>query len=223
MKMRFTFPVLLFAILFSITAAAPGFCSEKAKAQELVDQAVVTLKNFKADPDLTWFRNNAKNARALLIVPKLYKGGFIFGGSGGNGVLISRDEKTNLWTYPVFYGMGTGSVGFQIGFEKAQIILAVMTQKGIDALLSTEFKLGGNVSVSAGPVGAGATAQTADVLAFSRSKGLFAGVSLEGSVIKQLSSYNADYYGKPVSAVDILVRQEASNAQAQPLLDEVKK
>ena len=108
-------------------------------------------------------------------------------------------------------------IGLQIGADASEIILMVMTEKGLTAMLSTEFKLGADVSVAAGPVGASAKAQTADVLAFGRSKGAFGGISIEGAVISPRDKWNAAYYGKPVSPVDILVRRTVSNPQADSL------
>ena len=108
--------------------------------------------------------------------------GFIFGGAGGNGTLLVRDNPGN-WSYPAFYTVSSGSVGLQAGAEVAEVILMIRSQRGADAMLSNSFKVGTDASVAAGPVGAGAQVQTSDILAFSRSKGLYGGVNLDGSVI----------------------------------------
>ncbi len=165
---------------------------------------------------MTWFHNHLKDAKGILIVPQLLKAGFIFGGSGGSGVLLKREDNGN-WTGPVFYTMGSVSWGLQIGAEAAEVILLVMSQKGLDSLLSTKVQLGADVSVAAGPVGAGAQAATTDILQFSRAKGVFGGLTLEGSVITPREGLIGAYYGKSVTPVNILVSKEASNPQSDPL------
>ncbi|MBW1749745.1 MAG: lipid-binding SYLF domain-containing protein, partial [Deltaproteobacteria bacterium] len=177
--------------------------------------AVIT--SFLADSNMTWFHNNAHRARAIFIVPQMIRGGFIVGGSGGSGVLLHRDIKKGTWGYPAFYTMGSVSIGLQIGADASEIVMMVMTEKGLNAMLSTDFKLGADVSVAAGPVGASAKAQTADVLAFGRSKGAFGGVSIEGAVISPRNKWNNAYYGSPVGPVDILIRGSVSNPQADQL------
>jgi lipid-binding SYLF domain-containing protein len=113
--------------------------------------------------------------------------------------------------------MGSISLGLQAGAEVSEIILLVMTEKGMDALLSTSFKLGADASVAAGPVGAGAKAQTTDILAFARSSGLFGGISIEGAVITSRDAWNRQYYGRNVRAVDIIIRRNVSNPGADAL------
>ena len=183
----------------------------------LVNKATKTFYDFMADPDMGWVRSNLKKAKAILIIPASYKGGFIFGAEGGTGVLLARDEKTGKWSYPAFYTMGSISFGLQIGGKVSEIILLVMTDRGKDALLSPSFKLGADISVAAGPVGAGAEAKTFDVLAFARSKGAFGGISVSGAVITARNSMNELYYGKKVRPVDILYLHVVSNKQADKL------
>jgi lipid-binding SYLF domain-containing protein len=105
----------------------------------------------------------------------------------------------------------------QIGADASEIILMIMTEKGINAMLTTEFKLGGDVSVAAGPVGASAKAQTADILAFGRSKGLFGGISIEGAVVAPRYEWNDSYYKGPATPVDILIKRTVKNPQADEL------
>ncbi len=113
--------------------------------------------------------------------------------------------------------MGSATFGLQIGVEAAEVVLIIRSERGKRALLSTEFKLGGDVSVAAGPTGAGAQAATTDMLAFSRTKGLFGGLTVEGAVIEPRAEWNAAYYGKAVTPEDILIKQSVRNAQADPL------
>jgi lipid-binding SYLF domain-containing protein len=203
------------------TLPSEGRADEATEAQVVVDNANRTLKNFVADPDMVWFRNNLGKARGLFIVPKLGRGGFIVGGSGGRGLLLGRDSQTGRWSEPAFYTMGSASIGLQIGGDLSQVILVIMGNKGLDAMLSTKAQLGADMSVAAGPVGTGTKAATTDVLAFSRSKGAFAGLTVEGSIIEPDDTRNSAYYGKAVSPLDILVRHSVSNPQAAELIKSV--
>ena len=196
---------------------ATGPVQAASEQQELVDKATQTIKDFKAHPDMTWFRDHLPNAKAVVIVPVLLKAGFIFGGSGGHGMLLVRGKDGQGWSYPAFNFMGSVTFGLQIGGEAAQIVLMVMTDKGVNSMLSTELKLGADVSLAAGPIGAGAQVATTDVLAFSMDKGLFGGLTIEGAVIKPGGEWNQAYYGKPVDTVDIVIRHEASNPGANAL------
>ena len=196
-----------FSVLISPTLS--GAASEE---QLLVDKARITLESFMSDPNMSYLKEHLKEAKGILIVPSLLKAGFIFGGSGGSGVLIVNDAKKGQWSQPAFYTIGSVSFGLQIGGEAAEVIMMVRTQKAVDALLTTSVKLGGDTSISAGPVGAGAKSNVmADIFSFSRSQGAFAGLALDGSVVATRDEWNAAYYGKPASPVDILVTHSVSN------------
>jgi len=159
----------------------------------------------------------------VFIVPQLLKAGFIFGGSGGSGVMLSRDKSSGKWSNPAFYTMGSVTFGLQIGGQAAEVVLLILTQKGMDAMLSTKFQLGGDVSVAAGPVGAGAQAATTDIIQFSRTKGVFGGLTLEGAVIAIRDKWNHAYYGKETSPLDILVKRTVRNKNAAALVQTVTK
>jgi len=209
---------LMVFTLATASMAATG----TSKPQEVVNGALTTLNHFMADPDFSWFRSHVKEAKAVLIMPRLYKGAFFVGGAGGNAVLLVRDEKTGEWSQPAFFTIGSASFGLQFGGQASEVILMVMTPKGIESLYTSSFKLGADASVAAGPVGAGVEGATApnlsaDYLSFARSKGAFIGVSLEGAVIAARDEYNATYYGKPVRPVDILVKADVSNPRAAKL------
>lgn len=192
--------------------------------QGLVDTALVTFRNFEADKNMEWFHQNLKDCKALLIVPNMLKGGFILGGSGGSGVLVARNEKTGDWSQPAFYTLGSVTLGLQIGGESAEVIMMIRTQKALDTLYTTEFKLGGDTSVAAGPVGVGAkSVVTADIVSFAKSKGLFAGLNLEGAVVKVSADSNKAYYGKEVSPLDIIVKNAVSNPGSAKLREELRK
>ena len=170
-----------------------------------------------ADPQMEWLHENVGKAKGIFIVPRMIRGGFFIGGSGGSGALLAKNRETGKWSYPAFYTMGSVSFGLQIGGDVSEILLLVMTDKGMDAMLSNEFKLGGDVAMAAGPVGATAKAQTADILAYGRSKGAFVGVSVEGSVVAPRYEWNNTYYGKKVDLVNILINQTEKNPQADNL------
>ncbi len=204
------------ALMLLALAPALTLAANRADAQLKVDKAEATFNRFVSDPDMTWFRNHVGDARGLLIVPEQVKGGFIIGGSGGSGVLLGRGVRGD-WSYPAFYSMGSASIGLQIGAQVSEVVLMIMTERGMDAMYSTEFKLGADASVAAGPVGAGASAATADVLAFARSKGAFGGVSMEGSVIASQDEMNEAYYGRTARALDIVERRSVSNPGADGL------
>ena len=205
----FFFTILLFPLV-----ANADYYNEPA---ELVDRGASVYKGFMSDPNMEWFQRNVDRAVGIFIVPQMLRGGFIIGGSGGRGVLLAQDGLSGKWSYPAFYSMGSVSLGFQAGADASEIILLIMTERGLKAMLSTDYKIGADVSVAAGPVGASAKAQTADILAFGRAQGIFGGVSVEGAAISPLDDWNRQYYGKPVEIFDILINQSVSNKQADPL------
>jgi lipid-binding SYLF domain-containing protein len=189
----------------------------------LVADAQTTLGHFIRDPDQTWVHDNIGRAKALLIVPQIVKAGFIFGGSGGQGVLVARSGKT--WVGPAFYDLATASVGFQAGVEVSEALIVVMTEKGLNSLMATTFKVGGDASIAAGPVGAGAKSTvTADLVSFTRSKGVYGGINLDGTVVHANTKLNGEYFGaREVLPPDILIRKTYKSAKAAPLLAAVGK
>lgn len=209
--------VLALSSAFAL-GTAQAASDDHADAVKVVNESVTVLKDFAADPNMTWYRDHITKAKAVLIIPTLVKAGFIFGGSGGTGVVLARDEATNIWKGPSFATAGSVSWGLQAGGSAAQVVMMAMTDKGKDALLSNKFQAGADASVAAGPVGAGAQAATTDIVQFTRSKGLFGGLSLEGSVIAVRDSLNQAYYGKPASPVDILIKGDVKNPQADVLI-----
>ena len=194
------------------------------KEQGIIDKAHATFHSFMDDENMIWIHENLKTIKGIVIIPEILKGGFIIGGSGGTGVLFLRDEETGTWSQPAFYTIGSLSVGLQIGAEKAEILMAVKTQKGIESFYKTTFRLGGDVSLAAGPGGAGAkTNITADIVSFAKTKGAFAGVSLEGAVVKTDYDANKNYYGQSVQPVDIIVKGEVSNPGSEKLREALRK
>jgi lipid-binding SYLF domain-containing protein len=159
----------------------------------------------------------------VIIAPQVAKAGFIFGGSGGRAVVVAHDAKTGKWVGPAFYTMATASVGFQAGISVSEVVTLVMTDKGLNSLLATSFKVGGDASVAAGPVGAGATSDiVADLISFSRAKGVYGGLNLDGTVVTASNDWNELYYQKkPILPPDILVRMSAHAKGGEKLLGDV--
>jgi lipid-binding SYLF domain-containing protein len=208
-----------------LVAAVPGaMAADEEDAQGIVDKARVTLGELIRDDNYKWMKEHLKDAKGVLIYPQVLKAGFILGGSGGTGILLAKDGKTGDWSNPAFYTLGSVSFGLQIGGESAEVVLLVMSQKGMDSLLTSKFKLGGDASVALGPVGGGAKSDvTADFITFAKSKGLYAGLNLEGSYLDVRDTLNKAYYGKAATPADILVKQSVDNRHADPLRDELKK
>ena len=196
--------------------------------QLLVEKAKYTIESFTTDPNLTWFQSHLNEAKALLIAPQILKGAFFLGLDGGSGVLLVRDEVSGQWSQPAFYILGGISFGFQWGGQASEVVIMARTQGAVEKLLSSSFKLGGDASIAAGPYGGGVEGATsanlnADFLSFSRAKGAFAGISLEGSILKIDEKGNEAYYKKPVRPIDILIRGSVSNPQSAGLRQAVSK
>ena len=217
-------PLRAAVLLISALCLSAPVVAATTTPEKLVTEAQTTLSNFMRDPDQTWIHDNIGRAKALLIVPQIVKAGFIFGGSGGQGVLVARNGKT--WAGPAFYDLATASVGFQAGVEVSEAIIVVMTDKGLNSLLATTFKVGGDASIAAGPVGAGAKSTvTADLVSFTRSKGVYGGLNLDGTVVHANADFNGQFYGAKgkVLPPDILIKHTYKSAKAAPLLNAVAK
>ena len=197
---------------------ATGSAMAATQEQDLVDDAEATFANFIRDPDMTWLQQHIGAARGVLIAPQIVKAGFIFGGSGGRAVLFIKNPQTDHWEGPAFYNLATASVGFQAGVAVAESVTLLMTDKAVNSLLTDSVKMGGEASIAAGPVGAGARADiTTDFIAFSRDKGLYGGLNLDGTVIGVANASNEAYYGRGVLPPDILVRVSVHNGQGEQL------
>jgi lipid-binding SYLF domain-containing protein len=180
-----------------------------------VKAAEATLAEFQKDPEMVWLRQNMKNAKAVLVSPSIFKAGFIYGGSGGRGIVLSPGQGGRPWNGPAFYTLATVSIGFQAGAQTSQVVAMFMTDKAMSSLLSSSFKLGGDLSVAAGPVGGAIAAPiVGDVVIFTRSKGLYGGANLDGTVISIDEKGNRAFYGRDVSPVDILVKGVMPSANA---------
>jgi len=223
MTVMLSMPILFFGMIALIPKIA--LADSLSDAKQLVDKANMTWQNYETAKEMDAFRDLVKKAEGVYVAPGVLEGAFIFGVSGGSGVFLAKDQETGKWSDPAFYTMGEVSFGLQAGGKASDIVLLAMTDRGVNAFLGDSFKLGGDLSVAAGPVGAGAAAATenlsADIIGFSRSEGAYAGISLEGAVMKVRNDWNKAYYGKEVSPKDILILQDVHNPQAADLANNV--
>ncbi len=220
--------VLAVVLLCSVMTFPALGASDLADARQLVEKSRMTFENFLAAPEMDAFRSLLKDAKGVFIAPQILKGAFIVGASGGSGVLAVRDARTGHWVGPAFYTIGEVSFGLQAGGQASEVVLLAMTERGVTAFLNSSVKLGADVGIAAGPIGAGTAAATAnlsaDILSFSRSQGLFAGISLDGAVVKVRNGWNRAYYrNSKVSPTDILIRTTAKNPRAEDFLLEVSR
>jgi len=162
-----------------------------------------------------------RKARAVMICPRVFRAGFFFGGEGGGCVLAARDASGS-WSYPAFYNMGSGSFGLQIGIQDAQFVMMIMTQKGLDAVMDDQFKLGGDATIAVATFGGGVQGATtgnlgADIVAYTMARGLYGGITLQGSMMTTDTKDNQAYYGQPFAARQIVVQMQGTNQGADPL------
>ena len=211
----------VFAIAVAATLAAPSSRADPDQ-RRLVTAATSTLASFLADPNMDWLKDNIGRARAVMIAPEITKAGIIVGGAGGRAVVVTRDPASGRWAGPAFYTLATASIGLQAGIAVSEVVTLVMTEKGVNRLLSNSFRMGGDVGIAVGPTGAGAASHfIADIVSFSRGQGVYLGLNLDGTVVSISDEWNELYYGKRVNAVDILVRRSVHNPQAKELLNVV--
>jgi lipid-binding SYLF domain-containing protein len=205
------------AVIFVLCAALGwSFSSQafgdnlKEEAEIIVNKARLVIEEVKNAPDSGPAYDLIRQSAGVAIIPDMFKGGFIVGGSYGKGVVVAR--KDGIWSGPSFVYIGAGSIGFQIGAQLTDLILVVVGQNTMDSFLRSNFKLGADAAIAIGPVGAQATAATEILLkggiySYSRAKGLFAGVSLEGTGLGTEFDLNRAYYQTTSNPKDILYGQ----------------
>jgi len=227
---RIAMPLFAMVLTLGFTAGdrPAAFADHASDAKQSVEKAKLTFDTFAAAKDLESFRSLLKKAKGVFISPQVLRGAFVFGLSGGSGVLVTRDPKEASWNGPAFYTIGEAGFDFQAGGQASQVVTLAMTERGVNALLSPSVKLGADVGVAVGPVGAGAAAATAnisaDIVTYSLAKGLYGGVSLTGAVVAVRNEWNEAYYGKPgVSPTGILIREEVKNSHPAQLVQAVAK
>jgi SH3 domain-containing YSC84-like protein 1 len=218
---------LIIATTMATTLALTPLLAADNEPAKRLDDAAAVFSEIMATPDKGIPQELLENAHCIVIVPDLKTAAFVVGGKYGKGYLSCRNKSgTGGWSAPATVRIEGGSVGFQIGGSSTDLIMLVMSERGADKLLSSKFTLGAEGSVAAGPVGRTATAQTdaqlhADILSWSRSQGLFAGVALEGATLRQDLDDNATLYGKKLGNRDIVttgVRAPKAAAKLMSLL-----
>lgn len=212
----------LFAALAALLAAGPREARAQAEEQNLVDRATLSLREVFDLGDMT---NDAKSllrdARAVMVCPRIFRAGFVIGGSGGDCVLVARDGGGS-WSSPAFFTMGGGSIGFQVGVQDAQVVMLIMNERALNAVLDSQFKFGADAGVALGTLGRGISGATtaavgADIVTIARARGLFAGISLDGSLLSVRSESMRAYFGRDVSPRQVVVGMEAHNPGSDPL------
>lgn len=191
--------------------ATPAVHAQSEEAKRLAE-ATTVLRELKDAPDVSvpdWVREKAV---AIAVFPSVKKGAIVIGGQFGRGVLSARSAKSGTWSSPAFLTLTGGSFGFQLGGQAIDLVLVIMDERGLEQLLGNQFKIGADASVAAGPVGRDASAATdiqmrAKILSYSRTRGLFAGISLTGSTIKQDRDANERFYGRSYSSKDIVLER----------------
>lgn len=203
----------------SLLAAACAHAAPPAPAlapdqERIVLNAQHVLDEMMDSPDKAIPRDLLARCKAIVIYPTVIKGGFIFGGRYGKGVVVRRDKESGRFGPVAFVTMTGASVGLQAGVQGTDLILLIMNNDGIEGLLTTRLQLGGDMALSVGPVGRNAEVATdlsfrAGILSYSQSRGFYGGLALNGALIMPDGKANAAYYGKPISARDILLDSRA--------------
>ena len=219
---KYPFFTALLVIVFGLSACAEMHRDKRSTANDLVNQATETVQRFKSMPDLKKFANYMPDARGIVVLPSVIKGGFMLGGEGGNGVLLAKTDNGS-WSSPAFYALGAASFGIQMGLQDTEIILVLRSDEAVTAILEHQGKLGADAGLTLGTIGKGVEISTTanigvDILAFANSKiGLFGGAALEGAVLVRRVDLNEAYYGQGTTPRGILYQGQGQNPQANGL------
>jgi lipid-binding SYLF domain-containing protein len=209
--MKKTIVIIVLCVGLGLVSSSQAFADNlKEDAEIIVNKARIVIEEVKNAPDSGPAYDLIRQSAGVAIIPDMFKGGFIVGGSYGKGVVVAR--KDGKWSGPSFVYIGAGSVGFQIGAQLTDLILVVIGQNTMESFLRSNFKLGADAAIAVGPLGAQATAATEILLkggiySYSRAKGLFAGVSLEGAGLGTEFDLNRAYYQTTSNPKDILYGQ----------------
>ncbi|HEV3334729.1 MAG TPA: lipid-binding SYLF domain-containing protein [Bryobacteraceae bacterium] len=214
------------AIVASLIIPASALVADTA--QESIKDATEVFQEVMQTPDKGIPQDLLEKAQCVVIVPGLKKGAFIVGGEYGRGVAECRRPDRSRWSAPAMVRVEGGSVGFQIGGTSTDVVMLIMSQRGMDKLMSDKFTLGADASVAAGPVGRTAQAATdvelhAEILAWSRARGVFAGISLSGATLRPDDKRNEDLYGHKISNREVLNDNAPPPPAARPLIAELNK
>jgi lipid-binding SYLF domain-containing protein len=213
---------LAFLLVFGLCGLAGA--EDKAQVEKRLDNAATVLQEITSAPDKGIPQDVLHGAKCVAVVPHMIKGGLGIGGQHGRGVATCNVNGN--WSAPAFFDLSGGSVGFQIGAEGVDLVMLIMNQNGMQALLSDKFQVGGEASAAAGPVGREGSAQTDwkahPILTYSRTKGAFAGVSLNGAVLTNDKSSTQAFYGQPMASQQILSGAVPAPADARVFLNAVQ-
>lgn len=218
--------ILLLCVVMSVAAAAFAADEDQSKAADRIQAAADVLNEIQATPDKGMPQEVLGSAECVAVVPSMLKGGFVFGARYGRGVASCRTSKG--WSAPAFFTIEGGSFGLQIGGQAVDLVMLVMNDSGMKELLSSQFKLGADASVAAGPVGRHAAADTdwklrAQILSYSRARGVFAGLELNGAVVKQDKDSTREFYGHVEPYKSLLDGTIPAPKNAYPFLDTLAK
>jgi lipid-binding SYLF domain-containing protein len=210
-RVSFLFSFALVVALVVLAFPATGSADTGEDARDRLNNSVVVFSEILDIPEQGIPSSLLQNAKGIIIIPHVVKGAFIVGASRGKGIVVRRLPNGG-WSNPAFVTLTGGSIGFQIGGEATDLIMLITSERGFQALMDDNFKFGANASVAAGPVGRHAAAATdakllADILSYSRSKGAFAGISLDGAGLTQDKDANAAFYGKAIDLQKITTTQ----------------
>ena len=206
--------LLCTVLLTSLTLFVSNAQAEENKWTRLVDESGKVLSEVQTMPDQGIPEDLLERCQAIAVFPSTISAGFVIGGQYGQGIIMVREEKDGKWSPPAIFTIAGGSLGWQIGGQATDIVLLVMNRRSIDGLLQGKFKLGADAAVAAGPVGRSAEAATdvqlkGGILSYSRSRGLFAGIKLEGAVITEHWDGDEELYGKKLPAREILLENKS--------------
>jgi len=207
-----------------VASTMPAMAADKAKLDERLSDAQHVVQEIMATPDKAIPSQILSGASCVVVIPAYKKGAFIVGAQYGQGMATCRTGRG--WSAPVFVQLAGGSFGFQIGGQSTDLVLVAMNQRGLQHMLTNKFKIGGDASAAAGPVGRSAGASTdwklnAEFLTYSRSKGLFAGINLDGSVLSQNSDDTRTFYGNAIPFKTILSGNTPTPPSARPFVSTV--
>lgn len=213
--------IVLSALLYPVQASAGVGETEKVESATEVIKQITALPEQSIPPALL------RNAHGLAVIPGVIKAGFVVGGSYGKGVLTVHDEK-GMWSPPLFVKLAAGSLGWQIGAESTDLVLVFKTARSVDGIVKGTFTLGADAAIAAGPVGRRGAAATdaelkAEIFSYSRTRGLFAGVSLEGSKISIDHDADAAFYGRTLRPAEVIEGKGGNPEAGEKFLREVAK
>jgi SH3 domain-containing YSC84-like protein 1 len=213
--------LLAVAALAVLPLLAPRTAHAQGDEQTLVDRATLAVQEMATSSLSDDPRKLLGRARGVMACPRVFKVGLFFGGEGGACVLLARSGN-GTWSYPAFFGMGSGSFGLQIGLQDSQFVMLIMTEKGLGAVMDSQFKIGADAGIAIATLGAGVQGSTtsalgADIIAFSQSRGLYGGITLAGSIMGAKTEWNRAYYGRDYATRQIVIDMQASNPGADPL------